>query len=114
MSDFLHHEVQGVRDAAGLGGQPRARRRTLPGLKAEPAVGSSVLGVVPAGRRDRLGVAKAIEDLEGEALVTEAFVEALRKAVLPGATGFDVERRDNDAIESGSKLVGDEFGPGVS
>ncbi len=70
--------------------------------------------VVLPSRRDRPGVNKAIEDLEGEALVTEASVEALGEDVLPGATGLDVERRDTDAIEPGSKLVGDELGPVVA
>ena len=81
------------------------------GLKAERAVRPSVVVIVLPSRRDRPGVAKAIEDLEGEALVTEASVEALSEAVLPGATGLDVERRDTDTIEPGSKLVGDELGP---
>ena len=61
------------------------------------------------GRRDRPGVVESVKDLLGEALVTESAVEALGEAVLPGATGLDGERRDADAIEPGSKLVGNEL-----
>ncbi len=65
--------------------------------------------VVLRGRRDCPGVAESVEDLLGEALVTESAVEALGEAVLPRATGLDVERRDADAIEPSSKLVGNEL-----
>ncbi len=46
------------------------------------------------------------QDLQGQALVTESTVEALGDAVHPRATGLDVERRDADATEPGTKLVG--------
>ncbi len=70
--------------------------------------------VILPGCRDRPGVAEAVEDLQSQALVTESTVEALGEAVLPGATGLDAERRDADAIEPRSKLVGNELRPVVA
>jgi hypothetical protein len=67
-----------------------------------------VVVVVLPGCRDRPGVAEAVEDLQSQALVTKSAVEAIGEAVLPGATGLDVERQDADAIEQSSKLVGNE------
>jgi hypothetical protein len=97
------------------GASPRAystrTRGGEPGrcLKTKRAVRPPVVVVVLPGCRDRPGVAEAVEDLQGQALVTESAVEALGEAVLPGATGLDVERRDADAIEPSSKLVGNEL-----
>jgi len=68
-----------------------------------------VVVFVLSSRRDRPGIAKAVEDLQSQALVTEATVEALGVTVLPGNGGLDVERRDADATEPGSKLVGSEL-----
>jgi len=56
--------------------------------------------------RDYPGIAEAVEDVQGQALVTEATVKALGVAVLPGAAGLNGERRDADATEPGTKLVG--------
>jgi len=76
------------------------------GLKTERAVRPPVVVVVLPGCRDRPGIAEAVEDLQGQALVTEATVKALGVAVLPGAAGLNGERRDADATEPGTKLVG--------
>ena len=65
--------------------------------------------VVLPGCRDRPGIAEAVEDLQSQALVTEATVKALGVAVLPGTARLDVERRDADAAEPSTKLVGSEL-----
>jgi hypothetical protein len=68
-----------------------------------------VVVVVLPGCRDRPGIAEAVEDLQSQALVTEATVKALGVAVLPGAAGLNVERRDADVAEPSTKLVGSEL-----
>ncbi len=65
--------------------------------------------VVLPDRRDRPGIAKPVEDLQGQALVTESPVEALGVAVLPRAAGLDVERRDTDTTEPGPEFVAKEI-----
>jgi len=68
-----------------------------------------VVVVVLPGCRDRPGIAEAVEDLQVQALVTEATVKALGVAVLPGTARLDVERREANATESGTKLLGCEL-----
>ena len=64
-----------------------------------------MVAVVLPGCRYRPGVVESVEDVLGKALVTESTVEALGEAVLPGATGLDLERRDADTTEPGPKVV---------
>jgi hypothetical protein len=53
----------------------------------------SVVVVVFRGCRDRPSIAEAVEDLYGDALVTESTKEALGLAVLSGDGGLDGECR---------------------
>ncbi len=46
--------------------------------------------VVLPGCRDRSGVAEAVKDLQGEALVSKSSVDALGEAVLPRTAGCGV------------------------
>ena len=62
--------------------------------------------VVLPGSRDRPGIVESVEDLLGQALVTESAVKALGEAVLPGAARLDGERRDADTTEPSPEFSG--------
>lgn len=63
------------------------------------------------GLDQHLCLAERCEDLAVEQLIPELGVETLTVAVLPGASGFDVERLDADPAKPFADAFRDELRP---
>jgi len=77
-------------------------------------VGAVVVVLAPIGLEDAPSLDEVAEELAVEKLVTEAGVEGLGVAVLPGSAGRDEESADVETLEVAADGLADELGTVVA
>ena len=58
---------------------------------------------------DDLGFLKPVEDLPIQKIVSEGAIKAFTKAILPGATGFNISSFDPNARQPTAQVFGNKF-----